>query len=106
MLSRFGSSDGYFSAFSRFRDHYLIYKGEQMIIKNEIPILEYSTETEGILSPKEAYDYEDGYFPKLCFMTFFGEVFKAFGEKYGGGGKGGVYLGKCEIPGVENSPGG
>ena len=69
-----------------------------MIIKNEIPILEYSTETEGILSPKEAYDYEDGYFPKLCFMTFFGEVFKAFGEKYGGEEIGGYYSEMCEFP--------
>lgn len=106
MLSRFGSSDGYFTAFSRFRDHYFIYKGEPMIIKNEIPILEYSTETEGILSPKEAYGYEDGYFPKLCFMTFFGEVFKAFGEKYGGEEIGGYYSEMCEFPVLKISYGG
>lgn len=54
-----------------------------MIIKNEFPILEYSTEEKGILSPKESYDYENGQFPKLCFMTFFSEVFEDYAKKYG-----------------------
>lgn len=54
-----------------------------MIIKNEFPILEYSTEKEGILNVREAYDYENGIFPKLCFMTFFSEVFEEYSEKYG-----------------------
>lgn len=54
-----------------------------MIIKNEFPILEYSTEEKGILDVKESYDYENGIFPKLCFMTFFSEVFEDYAKKYG-----------------------
>lgn len=55
-----------------------------MIVKNEFPILEYSTEGKGILDPKEAYDYENGIFPRLCFMPFFSEIFEAYAKKYGG----------------------
>lgn len=60
-----------------------------MIIKNEFPILEYSTEEEGIIDVKEAHSYEDAVFPKLCFMTFFSEIFEDYAKKYGGGEIGG-----------------
>ncbi|MCM1054372.1 MAG: nucleoside phosphorylase [Bacteroides sp.] len=58
-----------------------------MITKNEFPILEYSTEEKGILDAKEAYDYKNADFPKLCFMPFFGEVFEEYAKKYGCGEK-------------------
>lgn len=69
-----------------------------MIIKNEFPVLEYSTEEKGVLDPKEAYDYEDGYFPKLCFMTFFSEVFEDYSKKYGGVKIGGYNSEMCDFP--------
>ena len=69
-----------------------------MIIKNEMPILEYSTEINGVLDPKESYDYEDGHFPELCFMTFFGEIFKDYTEKYHGVPIGGYNSEMCEFP--------
>ena len=69
-----------------------------MIIKNEIPVLEYSTEAKGVLDPKEAYDYVDGHFPELCFMTFFGEVFRDYNEKYHGVQIGGYNSEMCDFP--------
>lgn len=55
-----------------------------MIIKNEFPILEYSTDKKAVIDPKEAYDYKDGCFPKLCFMPFFHKVFEEYAKKCGG----------------------
>lgn len=69
-----------------------------MIIKNDIPILEFSTEEKAILVPKEAYDYEDGHFPKLCFMTFFHEVFEEYAKKYGNEEIGGYNSEMCDFP--------
>lgn len=69
-----------------------------MIVKNEFPILEYSTETKVILDPKEAYDYENGHFPKLCFLTFFHEVFEEYAKKYGGEEIGGYNSEMCDFP--------
>lgn len=69
-----------------------------MIIKNEFPVLEYSTEEKSVLDPKEAYDYENGNFPELCFMTFFGEVFKDYTEKYHGVQIGGYNSEMCDFP--------
>jgi len=72
-----------------------------MIIKNEMPILEFSTEEKGILDAKEAYDYEDGVFPRLCFMTFFHEVFEKYAEKYGEEEIGGYNSEMCDFPVVK-----
>ncbi|MCM1298227.1 MAG: nucleoside phosphorylase [Firmicutes bacterium] len=55
-----------------------------MIVKNDFPVLEYSTEEKALLDPREAYDYENGQFPELCFMPFFAEVFEDYRQKYGG----------------------
>lgn len=51
-----------------------------MIHKHEFPILEYSTSREAIVDPRPA----DIPFPRLCLVTFFGEVLEAFREKHGG----------------------
>ncbi len=55
-----------------------------MIIENEFPILEYSTERDAVINPKKGKEP----FPRLCIMTFFREIFDAFvnehhGEKIG-----------------------
>ena len=49
-----------------------------MIIENEIPILEYSTESIGIIDPKTSKEP----FPRLCIMTFFRDVLESFLGKY------------------------
>ena len=51
-----------------------------MIIENEDPILEYSTDNNAIINPKEAGKR----FPPLCIMTFFREVLESFISKYHG----------------------
>lgn len=51
-----------------------------MIIENEFPILEYSTDYNAIISPKMA----GRPFPALCIMTFFREVLDSFISKYDG----------------------
>ncbi|MCI9321071.1 MAG: nucleoside phosphorylase [Lachnospiraceae bacterium] len=49
-----------------------------MIIENEFPILEYSTESIGIIDPKTSKEP----FPRLCIMTFFRDVLESFLGKY------------------------
>ncbi len=49
-----------------------------MIIKNDYPILEYSTEHEAVINPRK----DKIPFPKLCLMTFFGEVLESFLNRY------------------------
>ncbi|MDE7206986.1 MAG: nucleoside phosphorylase [Lachnospiraceae bacterium] len=51
-----------------------------MIIENEFPILEYSTEYNAIITPEKGEEP----FPHLCIMTFFREVFDAFVSKHNG----------------------
>lgn len=51
-----------------------------MIIENEFPILEYSTDSNAIISPKAAGEA----FPSLCIMTFFREVLDEFVHEYHG----------------------
>ncbi len=51
-----------------------------MIIENEYPILEYSTERGAIIDPQKGEEP----FPRLCIMTFFGEVVEAFLNRYPG----------------------
>lgn len=51
-----------------------------MIIENEYPILEYSTDRNAIISPKTAGKS----LPALCIMTFFREVLDSFISKYHG----------------------
>ncbi len=41
-----------------------------MVIKNDFPILEYSTEYEAVINPGR----KEGRFPRLCLVTFFKEV--------------------------------
>lgn len=72
-----------------------------MIIKNDFPILEYSTEEKGVLDPQEAYDYKGGLFPKLCFMPFFSEIFEDYRKKYGGEVIGGYNSEMCDFPVVK-----
>lgn len=72
-----------------------------MVVKNEFPILEYSTEEKGVLDPKEAYDYKDGNFPELCFMPFFSEVFEDYLKKYGDEVIGGYNSEMCDFPVVK-----
>lgn len=55
-------------------------KGKLMIIENDFPILEYSTESTAIINP----DKSEEPFPRLCVMTFFRDVLAAFTEKYSG----------------------
>lgn len=51
-----------------------------MIIQNEYPILEYSTEQNAIIDPVKGQEP----FPRLCIMTFFREVMDSFLEKHPG----------------------
>lgn len=51
-----------------------------MIVENEFPILEYSTERSAVINPTEGEEP----FPRLCVMTFFREVLEAFLNKYPG----------------------
>ncbi|MCM1216331.1 MAG: nucleoside phosphorylase [Lachnospiraceae bacterium] len=53
-----------------------------MIIKNDYPILEYSTEKTAIINPERFAKEEP--VPRLCLVTFFGEVLKEAVEKYKG----------------------
>lgn len=45
----------------------------QMIVENEFPILEYSTEQNAVINPGWRGEQEKGPFPRLCIMTFFKE---------------------------------
>ena len=49
-----------------------------MIIQNEFPILEYSTERSAVINPTAG----EKAFPRLCLMTFFGEVLESFINRY------------------------
>ena len=51
-----------------------------MIVKNEYPILEYSTAYEAVINPWRMQLK----FPRLCLVTFFEEVFDDVVKKYGG----------------------
>lgn len=51
-----------------------------MIIENEFPILEYSTENNAIINPPK----NESPFPRLCVMTFFREVLESYIDKYHG----------------------
>lgn len=51
-----------------------------MIIKNDSPILEYSTEKSAIINP----DINKGSAPRLCLVTFFEEVLNEFVKQYNG----------------------
>ncbi len=51
-----------------------------MIIENEFPILEYSTERDAVINPKKGKEP----FPRLCIMTFFREIFDAFVNEHHG----------------------
>lgn len=51
-----------------------------MIVENEFPILEYSTERSAVINPTEGEEP----FPRLCVMTSFREVLEAFLNKYPG----------------------
>lgn len=55
-----------------------------MIVENEFPILEYSTEKNAVIDPVCRRGQEKGPFPRLCIMTFFQEVLDAFVEQYHG----------------------
>lgn len=49
-----------------------------MIIENEFPILEYSTDKNAIINPEK----NGKPFPRLCVMTFFKDVLESFISKY------------------------
>ena len=49
-----------------------------MIIENEFPILEYSTDKNAIINPEKSGKP----FPRLCVMTFFKDVLESFISKY------------------------
>ncbi|MCM1119110.1 MAG: nucleoside phosphorylase [bacterium] len=51
-----------------------------MIVENEYPILEYSTQQDAVINPGKGEET----FPRLCIMTFFQEVMDSFLEKYSG----------------------
>lgn len=51
-----------------------------MIVENEYPILEYSTQLDAVINPSKGEEA----FPRLCIMTFFREVMDFFLEKYSG----------------------
>ena len=51
-----------------------------MIVKNDYPILEYSTDKTAIINPGR----HSLVFPRLCLVTFFREVLAGAVEKYGG----------------------
>ena len=51
-----------------------------MIVKNDYPIFEYSTDYEAVINPK----MDELPFPRLCLMTFFGEVLESFINRYEG----------------------
>ena len=55
-----------------------------MIVQNEYPILEYSTEQNAVINPSGRGGQQKGPFPRLCLMTFFQEVLDAFVEQYHG----------------------
>jgi len=49
------------------------------VIKNEMPILEYDTEKDGVIMPNR---HGRNALPEICVMTFFGEVLQAFVAKH------------------------
>lgn len=51
-----------------------------MIVKNDFPILEYSTDDEAVINPQ----MDELPFPRLCLMTFFEEVMESFLNRYEG----------------------
>lgn len=53
-----------------------------MIIKNEYPILEYSTEANAIINPNRFPNVTEP--PRLCLVTFFEDVLNNFVTKYNG----------------------
>ncbi len=64
-----------------------------MIVKNDFPILEYSTEKKAVINPDSNDSKRDrdgqgtdgfGKFPRLCLVTFFEEVLAGAVERYGG----------------------
>ena len=55
-----------------------------MIVENEYPILEYSTEPIAVINPGWRGEQEKSPFPRLCLMTFFQEVLDAFAVQYHG----------------------
>ena len=64
-----------------------------MIVKNQFPILEYSTDKIAVINPDREASKPDrdgqgegGFrrFPRLCLVTFFEEVLAAAVERYGG----------------------
>lgn len=59
-----------------------------MVIKNEYPILEYSTDRNAVINPdrniEKDLDSASPIFPRLCLVTFFEEVLNRAVEKYGG----------------------
>jgi len=51
-----------------------------MILKNEYPVLEYSTQRDAVINPQK----EPIPFPRLCLVTFFEEVFNDITKRYSG----------------------
>ena len=51
-----------------------------MIMEHEFPILEYSTQKDAVINPKNSGDP----FPRLCLVVFFQEVLDSFVREYGG----------------------
>lgn len=54
-----------------------------MVVKNNFPILEYSTDKAAVINPDRA-DRSPVPYPRLCLVTFFGEVLAGAVEEYGG----------------------
>lgn len=50
-----------------------------MIIKNELPILEYDDYSEEVIAPN--HDSEDLVLPKKCLFTFVGNVVQKYAER-------------------------
>jgi uridine phosphorylase len=50
------------------------------IYKNDFPVLEYDTATDGVIRPNRSGRSK---VPSKCLMTFFGEVLDSFAEKHG-----------------------
>ena len=51
-----------------------------MIMEHEFPILEYSTQKDAVINPKNSGDP----FPRLCLVVFFQDVLDSFVKEYGG----------------------
>ena len=62
------------------RPNILIISGEKMIIRNEIPILEYDDKSPEVIAPD--HDWTGGRLPEKCLFAFLGVVVHKYAKEH------------------------